>query len=481
MNSDYVALTVIDGLVAIGSLIGFQAGRRHRLNLEEWAVAGRGFGLVLVWLLTAGEFFTAFALLGLSGWVYSRGGSVLYVLAYLTLGQVLCFYLLPPIWELGRKYGLQTETDFFAQRYGSRLLAIFVTLTGVVSLVLYLQLQLTGLGIIVEIASFERIGRTPAMVVSAVLVAGFVFASGVRGIAAVSVLKDLLLVVAAVVIGAGLPCIYFGGIGPMLRELAHAKPGHLLIAGSTANLGHAWYISAVLLSTLSFAWPHMFGSIFTAKSGETLRRNAVIMPFYVVPLLLIIFAGCTAILVMPGVANGDIALLLLVRKAFPPWFLGVVGGAGALTAMVPAAIQILTASTLLAKNVYRPLIAPDLTDESVAQVARIAVLIVTGAALLLALNSSKTLVALLLMAYAGIGQFFPGIVFGLYSKRVTTAGVLAGLGTGITLAAVLVSTNRDPFHGFTAGFVALVVNFAVTVGVSLLTPAQRSGFCDADR
>ena len=476
MNPGTVALAVILGIVAVGSFVGFSAGRKHRLNLEEWAVAGRGFGLVLVWLLTAGEIFTAFAVLGLSGWVYSRGAPVLYVLAYLTLGQVLCFYLLPPIWELGRRHGLQTETDFFAQRYGSRLLAVFVTLVGIVSLILYLQLQLTGLGIIVGVASFERIGRTPAMLVSAALVAGFVFTSGVRGVAAVSVLKDVLLVVTASVIGIGLPCIYFGGVGPMLGALARAKPGHLIMPGATANLGHSWYISAVLLSMLSFAWPHMFGSIFAAKSGDTLRRNAVIMPFYVVPLMLIILAGCTAILVVPNLVDGDLALLMVVRKTFPPWFLGVIGGAGALTAMVPAAIQILTASTLLSKNLIRPVFAPAMTDQQVAKVARISVVAITVVALWLATSSSKSLVALLLMAYAGIGQFFPGIVFGLYSKRVTSTGVFTGLVAGIALAAFLILTDRDPFIGLNAGFIALVVNFAVTIVISLLTPPQRSGF-----
>ena len=476
MSPGTEALAIILGIVSIGSFVGFHAGKGHHVNLEEWAVAGRGFGLVLVWLLTAGEIFTVFAVLGLSGWVYSRGGPVLYVLSYLTLGQVLCFFLLPPIWELGRRHGLQTETDFFARRYGSKLLAVFVALTGVVSLVLYLQLQLTGLGIIVEVASFERIGRNPAMLVSAALVAGFVFTSGVRGVAAVSVLKDFLLVAVAGVIGIGLPYVHFGGIGPMMGALARAKPGHLVMPGATANLGHSWYVSAVLLSMLSFAWPHIFGSVFTAKSGDTLRRNAVIMPFYVLPLLLIIFAGCAAILVVPGLANGDLALLTVVRKTFPPWFLGVVGGAGALTAMVPAAIQILTASTLVAKNLYRPILAPAMTDQQVARVARIVVAAITAIALCLAMGSSKTLVALLLMAYAGIGQFFPGILFGLYSKRVTSAGVTAGLAAGIALAAFLISTDRDPFLGLNAGFVALAVNFAVTVAISLLTPPQRNGF-----
>ena len=37
---------------------------------------------------------------------------------------------------------------------------------GVTFLIPYLQLQLTGLGIIVEVASFDAVGRTPAMVVA---------------------------------------------------------------------------------------------------------------------------------------------------------------------------------------------------------------------------------------------------------------------------------------------------------------------------
>ncbi len=48
------------------------------------------------------------------------------------------------------------------------------------------------------------------------------------------------------------------------------------------------------------------------------------------------------------------SLLSLARKTFPPWFLGVIGGAGALTAMVPSAMILLTASTLFAKNLVRP-------------------------------------------------------------------------------------------------------------------------------
>ena len=130
-------------------------------------------------------------------------------------------------------------------RYASTYLAAFVALVGVLSLIPYLQLQLTGLGLIVEVASFGGIHRTPAMIIGFALVAAFVLASGVRGVAWVSIIKDLLLLCAAVVVGIAVPRIYFGGIGPMFSALAHAKPNHLVMPGATKNLGHAWYISTV--------------------------------------------------------------------------------------------------------------------------------------------------------------------------------------------------------------------------------------------
>ncbi len=476
MNPGTVALSIIFGIVVTGSCIGFLAAKRRQLNLEEWAVAGRGLGLVLVWILLAGETFTTFSVLGISGWIYSKGGPTLYVLVYLTIGQIIVFFIGPTLWELGRRFGLQTLGDFFARRYGDRLLAATVAVAGIVFLIVYLQLQLTGLGIIVEVASFERIGRTPAMVASTVVVACFVLASGVRGVVWVSVLKDFLLVAVAVIVGIGLPYIHFGGIGPMFTTLIKAKPDFLTMPGGTTNLTHSWFISTVLVNSMLFAWPHFFGSIFTAKNGDTVRRNSMIMPFYMVPLILIIFAGCAALLITPGLANGDLALLTAIRKTFSPWLLGVIGGAGALTAMVPAAIHILTASTLLAKNVYRPYFAPDMSDERIAKVARIAVGVITVIALFLALNSSATLVGLLILAYSGVAQFAPGIVLGLFSTRVTSRGVLCGLVTGVGLAGYLSFTHRDPFLGLNAGFIGLVANILVLAAVSSLTSRKPNGF-----
>src|SRR5216683_2387421 len=162
MSPNAIALSVIFTIVGLGSAIGFYAGTHKMMTLEQWTVGGRGFGPILMWLLMAGEIYTTFSFLGASGWSYSRGGPALYILAYLTLSYVVSFFILPAIWEVGRKYGMQTQSDFFIRRYGSNYLAGFVCIVGIAAFIPYLQLQLTGVGIIVSIASFGGISRTLA-------------------------------------------------------------------------------------------------------------------------------------------------------------------------------------------------------------------------------------------------------------------------------------------------------------------------------
>jgi solute:Na+ symporter, SSS family len=271
------------------------------------------------------------------------------------------------------------------------------------------------------------------------------------------------------------PYMYFGGIGKMFAAVIHARPAHLVLPGATKNLGQTWFISTVLLTSFGFyMWPQGFGSSFTAKSSDTLRRNAVVMPLYGITMPLMLFVGLSAMLVLPNLSNGDLSLLTIVRKSFPVWLLGLIGGAGALTAMVPAAIQMLTAATLFAKNLWRPIFAPTMSDQQVATLARITVLVITAIALIFAVYSSVTIVSLLLLGYAGVTQFFPGVVLGLFSKRVNGPAVFSGIIAGISDVTFLMLTRRDPWMGWNAGFVGLCLNFAVLATVTLVVPGRAS-------
>jgi SSS family solute:Na+ symporter len=234
-----------------------------------------------------------------------------------------------------------------------------------------------------------------------------------------------------------------------------------------------WVMTTVLVTGLGFyMWPHIFASAFTARSEKIIRRNAIVMPLYQLPIVLVIFVGFTAFLVLPGLKNPDTSFLALVRETYPPWFLGFIGAAGAVTAMVPASILLLFASTLLVKNIYKAGFNPAASEERVMRLSRRMVVLVAAVALGLALCLPNALVNLLLIGYDGVSQLFPGVVLGLFWKRATKMGVACGLAAGLAVAAVLVFGRLDPVLGLNAGFVALAANAALAVAVSLLARSR---------
>jgi SSS family solute:Na+ symporter len=290
-----------------------------------------------------------------------------------------------------------------------------------------------------------------------------------------SMLKDLLMVGVVVFVGIAVPRILFGGVGPMMARVAAEHPDHMTMPGPNPALGHGWFVTTVLLSALGQnIWPHSFGSIFSAKSAETIRRNAIILPLYNLTLPFSFFVGYAALLALPGLADSNLAFMTIVKSIFPPWLIGLIGGAGALAAMVPASVMLLTAATLFAKNLVRPILAPSLADIHVARLARVLLVAITGLSLWFALHSSASLLWLLQLGYGMVGQFFPGVILGLFWKRTNGPAVLSGIVSGLAVLTYLELTGRDPFFGMAAGFLALGVNFCVTIAFSLLRTGRRA-------
>lgn len=464
------ALIIIFAVIIISAAVGLYAGRHLQMNLENWTVGGRRFGILLIWLLMAGEIYTTFTFLGASGWAYSKGAPAFYILVYGALAYTLSFFILPVIWRIGKRYGLHTQPDFFVKIYDSRWLGVLVAVIGVFSIIPYLQLQLAGLGFIVEVASNGAIRSYLAIGIAFVLTCAFVYTSGIRGAAWVAIIKDVLMVAAVLIVGFGVPSIYFGGFGNLMKELIKKMPEHLVFPGSTANMDVLWVMSTILLTALGFyMWPHVFGSAFSAKSDKVIKRNAIIMPFYQIPILLIFMVGFTALLVIPSLENADLAFLALVNKTYPAWFMGFVGAAGAVTAMVPAAILVLFAATLVAKNIYQAGFRPQASEDQVMRLSRFMVLVIMTVSLVFAIFFPNELVNLLILGYDGVCQFFPGVIFGLIWKRVSKYAVFAGILTGIGIVLVLIFSGNDPFLGINAGFVGLIFNTLITVAVSFFT------------
>ncbi len=474
------ALIIIVATIVGVLCLGLLARRGKDMNLEQWSVGGRGFGTILVFVLMAGEIYTTFTFLGGSGFAYGHGAPVFYILSYGCLAYIISYWMLPPIWRYAKQHRLIAQPDFFAHKYDSPALGILVALVGIVALIPYLVLQLKGLGIIVDAAAYGAISPTVAIWIGAGVVTAYVMVSGVHGSAWTAVLKDTLILAVVLFLGIYLPIHYYGGYAPMFNAIDAAKPGFLTLPAKGESV--AWFDSTVLLTALGFyMWPHSFGSLFTAKEERAFRRNAVMMPVYQLILLFVFFVGFAAILKVPGLKGPeiDLSLLRLSVQTFDPWFVGVIGAAGVLTALVPGSMILIAAATLLANNIFRA-VRPQASDATVSLVAKSLVPVVALISVVFTLRGGATIVALLLMGYAFVTQLFPTLIASLLPRNpVTRQGAIAGICVGVatvaatslthTTVAMLFPALPEALRDLNIGIVALVLNTATVAVVSALT------------
>ena len=480
-----IALILIALSAVLALVLGMSARSGHKMKLEEWTVGGRGFGAILVFLLLAGEIYTTFTFLGASGYAYGLGAPAYYILAYGTLAYVISYFMLPPVWAYARRLHLVTQPDFFAAKYESPALGVLVAIVGVVALVPYLVLQFTGLGIIVQVASYGAIPKSISVVLGAAVVSLYVIVSGIRGSAWTAVVKDVLIILVAVFLGLYLPLHYQGGISAMFAALDHAKPGFLAFAATGKSL--SWFVSTVLLTALGFfMWPQSFAACYTARHADVFRKNAIVLPLYQLVLLFIFFVGFSAALVVPGLKGPatNMALLKVSVAAFPPVIVGIIGATGVLTALVPGSMIMMTAATLFSRNLVAAM-RPGQSDDTTALIAKILVPVVGVIAAYFAISGSSTIVALLLMGYSFVTQLFPSLICSLLPRNPATkegamAGIVVGVGTVIyftlsnTTIAKLLPGFPEVVRDLNVGTAALVLNLLALVVVSALTTSRRA-------
>lgn len=469
-------LAIILGWLVLTTAVGVLAGLHRKFGMEEFFVGDRSLGTVLFYTLAAAEIYSAFAFLGLAGWAYSKGVSVVYALAYMPLAYALYFFVGPRINRLGRRAGYVTQPDFLEDRYGSRGLGLAVAVVGVVFIVPYLQLQLLGTGIITQIASGGALGREGAIVLSTLSLVIFVSFSGLRGIGWTNLMQAVIMLFGMLAIGLVVPDRLTGGLEPAMQSLDRLRPEHLRLPDS-GGLGLAWYASTVLLSaTGAWMWPQIFATTYGAASERVIRRNAAVLPLYqlaAVPVVLVGLVCAAKAAVDPAFADSvrqpDHAMLTALVTSCGPWFTGIIGAGGVAAAISTASALILTAANLLARNVVQKSMMPGLADRQVAWLARGLVVPVALVAAFLALRAPGMLVDLLLVGYSGIAQLAPAVLLGMFARWPTRTGIASGLFVGIAFGAGMQLAGLKLPGGIHPGLAGLALNVGTVIAVSRLT------------
>jgi solute:Na+ symporter, SSS family len=468
--------------IVLATVAGAMAyGRRSRgKTLTDWAVGGRSLGTLLFWFINAGEVYTTFAVLGISGYAWALGAPAYLAFCSVSMSYAVGYWLMPRIWRAGRAGRLLTQADFFAARYDANWLGILTGVVGIASLVVYVQIQLVSLGLIVQLTLGGSISSEVATLAAGVLMIAFVFAAGVRSAAFAAGVKDVLMIVVVVLlsvtvaqkVGASSLLDIF-----TLAESKHPGIGRFPGLDATSPTTAIWLMtSSINIALGNWVFPHLFQMSYTAHSATAIRRNAIWQPLYSLAYFFIILLGFAALLAgtQPPGGNLNAALLQFVSDKYPAWMVGLLAGTGFLLALAPGSMLLLTAGTIFTRNVVRPF-KPGLGEGTSLALSRGSLVVFAAIAVWLSISQKGSLVKILLDAYSAIGMLAPGVFLGFLWKRTTAFGVLAGLAAGFVALLAPFAANfwAAAVPQWEAGLIAMAINALVTIVVSLATPKPR--------
>ena len=446
----------------------------------EWSLGGRRFGTVVMWFLLGGDLYTAYTLIAVPGAAatsgISGGAFAMFAIAYGVMIYPIVYGTMPKLWNVSKRRGYITASDFVKDRFSSRSLAMLIALTGVLAELPYIALQITGIKYVLSSLSLPI---TVSLIIAFILVAGFTFVSGLRGPALTSILKDSIIWVAVIVIIIYIP-IKLGGFGAIFGKAATISP-HLLNISPVIDVG---YTTLALGSALAlFLYPHAITGTLGAKDSKTIRRNASLLPLYNVLLMFVAIVGIMAVVYFnayPKVSSE--ALPLLVLHLFPASFTAFAFAAVVVGSIVPASIMALASANLLTRNVYLEYINPKASERTQTNLSRVLVIVVIIAALIFSLvpAASGEIVYLQTIGGAFIMQTLPAVYLALFTRKLNKYPVAAGWAVGLTTTIVMLaqldftSSLYKDFHFVYIGVFALLLNLIVVgIGMAIMKAMNK--------
>ena len=479
MRSAYAVTAVT--VVAIATLAIGAYGWRFSRTTSDFFVASRSVRPALNASAIGGEYLSAASFLGVAGLVLAFGTDMLWYPVGWTAGYLVLLVLVAaPL----RRSGAYTLPDFAELRLESRAARRFSSALVVGIGWLYLMPQFQGAGLTLQtVAGTERwVGG----VVVGVVVLVNVFFGGMRSITFVQAFQYWLKLTALL-----LPALFLLGVwaGDGATSPAGAGvttagvPGDVWAAPLESASGYPLYttyslILATFLGTMGL--PHVVVRFYTNPDGRAARRTTLVVLgllglFYVLPPVY----GALGRLYAPDlVATGRTDAVVL---ELPARMIEGLGGEllSALTAAGAFAAFLSTSSGLTIA--VSGVISQDVmgrTFRGVRAFQSAAVVAVT-VPLLLAVSTEGVGVARLVgLAFAvAASTFCPLLVLGIWWRRLTPVGAVAGMTAGGLLSvgavvATLLEAVPDGWAGAVVSQPAAVsvpVAFATTVLVSLAT------------
>ena len=470
---------------------GFKGARSAKTS-TDYFLAGRSIGIWVFVLAATATSFSGWTFVGHPGKIFTDGLPYAFASFYALTIPFTGVLFLRRQWVLGKAYRYITPGEMYSDYYGGNSIRLLTVLVAFLFSVPYLGVQLRASGALFNVLTDGLVSVNFGMFTLSAIVMIYVASGGLRSVAFVDCAQAILLALGITILG-GIAIYYAGGYGGFTTGLADivmadvtsgqnltadgysmkvAIPGSIqMVSAGSKGTGGPW--TGIMCMTYMFALMGIQSSpafsmwAFANKTSKAFRWQQVVASSIVIGVLLFsftIFQGLGGhILIANGVLdsandNNLVPQLINLLSDAAPWLVGLLAVCALAAMQSTGAAYMSTFSAMVTRDIYAKFISPNASDKNQKLSGRIFVIIVTGAALIVAANSSQAIVMLGGLAVAYGFQMYPALIGICYYKGFTQKGVVAGLVVG--LIAVTLTDRTSAWFGVPWGAYPLTIHSA---------------------
>lgn len=458
-----VEMVAIISLLYIGLLFAVAHFAEKRREAGQSVISN-----VSVYSLSLAVHYTSFTFYGLVGQAATSG--VEFLASYLgsTLMAFSWWLLLRKMVRISKELNILSIADFISSRYGkSALLGAIVTIFSIMAIIPFMALQLKAIAYTFDLveASSSAAGEFTKLIpafpshldtafFAALFLALFAILFGARhldaserheGLVAAIALQSLVKLVAFIAVGIFVSYGLFDGVTGIFTRFATQFPDRtdLFLLGTSKAPYTTWFAWLVFSMMSVMFLPRMFHIMVIENSDEEHIKGAMWrFPAYTFLISLFVMPIAMGGIIINGgeTATADFFAIHLPLQAGHPWLamLVFIGGFSASAGMV--ALESVVLSTMILNHLVIPLIlklninASDIS-RALINIKRIGIIAVIflGYLYYQLIGEPYTLINIGVVSLIAATQFAPSIIGGLYWKRATRRGAMAGLVLGFIL------------------------------------------------
>ncbi len=425
---------------------------------ERAALEGKGGWLrsPLIYTLSLSIYCTAWTFYGAVGYAARSGLEYLTIYIGPSLVMIGWWWLLRKLVRIGRSQRITSIADLISSRYGkSNLLAVGVTVLAVIGTTPYIALQLQSVTVSFDVFSSaygaeltEATQGSNALLVAAGLTL-FTIVFGTRnldvnerhhGVVMAVAVEAIVKLFALLAVGIFVVWGLGGGVSETLARIDASEIGQWQMRGDR------WAMLIFLSGAAFLCLPRMFQVMVVENEDEDHLRTAswafpaylMIMSLFVVPIAVV------GLDLMPAGSNPDFFVLTvpLATGNDALAMLSFIGGFSSATSMVIVAA--LALSTMVSNHIVMPIwLSTQSVGASVSGDVRHVVLlsrrISIGAVVFLGYlyfrlsGGGSALASMGLISFAGVAQFLPVLIGGIFWRGATRTGAFVGLTVGFLI------------------------------------------------